>query len=108
MWSVAHAGARATLGIAVLAAGIAGATASARAIECREDYQVVAGQLLSTPYCQDGYLARVARQYGSRVTAAQIRNNPHTKADVCRFMGHDSHVSHICQDYRATPRGFGR
>lgn len=108
MWNDLRVWASAAMAAAVLAGGLAGASAPAQAIECREGYQVVGGQLLSTPYCQDGYLARVARQYGSRVTAAQIRNNPHTKADVCRFMGHDSRVSHICQEYRTSPRGFGR
>lgn len=108
MRSDATVGARALIAGAVLGVGVAAVSESVHAIECREGYQVVGGQLLSTPYCQDGYLARVARQYGSRVTAAQIRNNPHTKADVCRFMGHDSRVSHICQEYRTSPRGFGR
>jgi hypothetical protein len=73
---------------------------AAAAIECRGEFQVVQGQELSTPYCQDNYLARIARSYGSRVSAREIRNNPNTKAEVCRFMGHDSRVSHICQPYR--------
>ena len=98
------------------AAAVAGAAATAcavvsapaLAIECRGEYQVVQGQLLATPYCQDNYLAKVAREYGSRVSAREIRNNPNTKADVCRFMGHDSRVSHMCMEYRDHLPGVGR
>lgn len=86
---------------------IAGAS-NADAIECRDDYQVVQGQLLATPYCADGYLAKVARGYGVRVSAREIRNNPNKKAEVCRFMGHDTRISHICQQYRNGRPGFGR
>lgn len=81
---------------------------SAAAIECRGPYQVVQGNLLSTPYCEDGYLAKIAREYGTRVSAREIRNNPNRKQDVCRFMGHDNRVSHICQQYRNGRPGFGR
>jgi len=75
----------------------------AAAIECDGRYQIVQGQRLSTPYCEDGYLAKVARQYGSRVSAGGIRNNPNLKAETCRFMGHDTRVSDICAPYRGGP-----
>lgn len=85
--------------ILIGAAQIAVAT-PAQAIECRGDAQVIQGRLMPTPYCEDNYLAKIARQYGSRVSNAEIRNNPNTKAEVCRFMGFDTRVSHICQQYR--------
>lgn len=88
-------------------AGIAGASAQASAITCKGEYQVVQGQLLATPYCQDNYLAHVAREYGTRVPARQIRNNPNKKAEVCRFMGFDARVSHICEQYRNNSPAFG-
>ena len=80
----------------------------ASAIECRGEYQVVSGKLIATPYCQDNYLAHVARKYGTKVSNREIRNNPNRKADVCRFMGHDSRVSHLCDQYRDGLPGLGR
>lgn len=90
------------------AVGLFAGTPAASAITCKNEYQVVQGQLLSTPYCQDNYIAKVAREYGSRVSAREIRNNPNTKAEVCRFMGHDTRVSHLCQQYRDGHRGSAR
>lgn len=87
----------------VLAAMLPAATA--QAIECNGRYQIVQGSELSTPYCEDNYLASVARQYGSTVSARAIRNNPNLKAETCRFMGHDTRVSDICAPYRG---GSGR
>lgn len=75
-------------------------SAPAMAIECRGPYQRVGGQFISTPYCNDNYLAGVARSYGTRVSDSEIRNNPSTKRQVCLHIGHDTRVSHICQDYR--------
>lgn len=72
----------------------------AAAIECRGPYQVVSGNLLSTPYCGDNYLGSVARGYGKRVSNSEIRNNPNVKQEVCRHIGHDTRVSDICQGYR--------
>lgn len=100
---------RGRLSPAALAAGLVAIFASpASAIECRGEYQIVQGQQLATPYCQDNYLSAIARKYGSRVSAREIRNNPHRKAEVCRFMGHDTRVSHICDQYRNSRPGFSR
>lgn len=94
--------------VVVFVAGIGLVPMSASAITCKGEYQVVQGQLLATPYCQDNYLAKIAQQYGTRVSGREIRNNPNKKAEVCRFMGHDSRVSHICLPYRDDSPGFGR
>lgn len=75
----------------------AAAPAHAR-IVCQGDYQLVQGNLISTPYCADNYVAKVARQYGFKVTDAAIRNNPNTKREVCRFIGHDIRVSQYCNN----------
>ena len=82
------------------ASGIVSATfvPAANAIECRGRYQVVSGNLVATSYCEDNYLARVARKYGARVSNSQIRNNPNTKEEVCRLVRHDNRVSGICSD----------
>ncbi len=69
------------------------------AIRCNEDYQVVQGNEISTPYCGDNYLAQVARSYGIRVSNAEIRNNPGRKGEVCRHIGHDIRVQHACSGY---------
>ncbi len=82
------------------------ATAEA-AIVCRNGAQLVQGNLLTTPYCQDKLLADVARQYGMKVSFAEIRNNPNTKRHVCAFVGHDIRVKQTCIDANVTGRrGF--
>ncbi len=81
---------------------------AAQAINCRGQYQISGGREISTPYCEDNYLATVARGYGSRVSSAEIRNNPSTKREVCRFIGHDTRVQHICQGWRDGADGFWR
>jgi len=78
-------------------------TAQARII-CEKGLQRSGGRLISTPYCEDNYLAQVAREYGVRHSAEAIRNNPNLKRDVCRFVGRDIRVQHNCPD-EATPRG---
>ena len=65
-------------------------------IRCVNQWQIVNGQKISTPYCEDGYLARVAQQAGMRVSAAAIRNNPLTKEKACSLVGSDIRVQSIC------------
>ena len=79
-------------------------TATAAGIVCRDGYQVVNGQEISTPYCADGNIAKVARESGWKVTDKQIRQNPNLKDEVCRHMGADIRVREDC-DY---PEGDGR
>lgn len=69
--------------------------AEARVV-CSKGFRVVNGQPLATPYCQDLYLAQVAREYGSRVTAREILNNPNTRREVCQFVGQDIRVKDHC------------
>jgi hypothetical protein len=80
------------------------ATQSALAIQCKDDYQIVQGRPISTPYCRDGYLARVAREYGFKTSAEAIRNNPSRKAEICRFVGNDIRVQTACSEVLPTPR----
>lgn len=86
---------------------IAATTASAApdAIECRDNYQIVNGQPISTPFCRDGYLAKVARQYGFKTSAATIRNDPSRKAEICRYVGDDIRVQNTCAEVLPTPFG---
>lgn len=87
----------ARLAIAAWAACLAGPSAEA-AIKCIDGAQVVGGQLLITPYCQDKLLADVARGHGLKVSFAQIRNNPNTKRYVCALVGRDIRVQQTCID----------
>lgn len=99
---------RSVLALSALVAALAPMSAPADAkIKCRNDYQIVQGNEISTPYCADNYLARVAREYGVRVSDAAIRNNPNKKSEVCRFIGHDPRVKENCINEQSTGRrGF--
>ena len=69
-------------------------------IACDGNYQIVQGRHISTPYCRDQNLARVARGYGMRVSDGAIRNSESVKGQVCRTIGHDLRVREVCQPYR--------
>ena len=69
----------------------------AHAIECNRGLQAINGDLISTPYCQDAYLAEVAREYGLKASAAQIRNNPNFKKEICRTVFTDNRVQLTCE-----------
>jgi hypothetical protein len=84
---------------------LAGSVTPAAAITCEGNFQVQrSGARIATPYCQDGYLAAVAREYGMRVSAHEMRWNPSEKAKVCRFIGDDNRVRDTCTNYRDDDR----
>lgn len=91
--------------LAVSASLMMASPADAR-IRCDGRFQIVKGQSLSTPYCEDEYLATVARGYGVRVSGQAVRNDPSVKANVCRFVGGDPRVQDICIGYRDRVRPF--
>jgi hypothetical protein len=74
-----------------------GAPAEAH-IVCHDGFQVVNGREISTPYCNDNYLAAVARQYGVKATDEAVRNNPSLKDQICRFAGSDIRIKNYCPD----------
>jgi hypothetical protein len=76
------------------------------AIDCKDGYQLVQGNYLATPYCQDELLAEVARAYGMSVSTHEIRENPNYKRRVCRFVGPDIRVQEAC--ISVNPNGRGR
>lgn len=85
--------------VVAFTAFMAAAWAPAEAkIDCRDGYQRVAGAWLSTPYCRDLQVAEVAREYGMKASAVEIRNNPHYKRDVCRIVGQDIRVKQACEE----------
>ena len=73
------------------------ATGAAEAkIKCEGPYQLTGGYTIRTPYCEDNYLAYVARGYGIGISGAEVRHNYNAKKRVCQSIGHDSRVSQIC------------
>jgi hypothetical protein len=87
--------------------GVLTAAPAQAGISCRGGFQSVSGQPIATPYCQDQYVAQVARAYGIRVSDAEIRNNPNTKRNVCQQIGRDNRVYIACLDANANGRrGF--
>jgi DNA-binding IclR family transcriptional regulator len=85
--------------VAVVAAG----PAEAR-IKCVGGNQIVNGSPIATPYCQDELVAKVARERGVKVSAAEIRNNPNLKRNVCQHVGRDNRIYIACIDANSVGR----
>jgi hypothetical protein len=95
-----------TFAVPLAAAIVAVPGAPARAkIMCDKGFQSVAGSLISTPYCQDAYVADVARQYGFSASAERVRNDPLFKQRLCRFIGQDIRIKESCQEVNPSGRG---
>ena len=83
---------------------LATSPATAR-IECRGNFQITKHGPISTPYCEEKQIARVARSYGYAVTDAEVRNNPNTKVYLCQMFGKDNRLKGSCGAY-SEPRGL--
>lgn len=68
------------------------ATTTQAAIKCDGDFQNVAGNEVSTPYCRDNNLAAVARSYGIAVSDSDVRNHPGIRSEVRRLIRTDIRV----------------
>ena len=88
----------ATLAVTVLLT-IAAASPAAARIECRGNFQVTKYGLISTPYCEEEQIARVAQSYGHKVTGAEVRNNALTKVYLCQVYGYDTRLKGSCAGY---------
>jgi hypothetical protein len=88
----------------VLLAAFASDAALAR-IQCRGNFQVSKYGLIATPYCEEEQIAKVAQSRGSRVTAAEVHNNPLTKVYLCQTIGWDQRLKGSCAGY--SPDAFG-
>ena len=84
------------------------ASAGKYKLTCKGPYQVVQGNLLATPPCENAYIAKVAQSYGYKVTVKQVRNNIHKKIEICQHIGHDSRISEYCDEYNSFGRSYGR
>jgi hypothetical protein len=83
---------------ALLLVTLTAAPAVAR-IQCQGNFQVTRYGLIATPYCEEEQIAYVARSYGSKVTAAQVHNDPLTKVYLCQTIGYDSRLKGSCAGY---------
>jgi hypothetical protein len=97
---------RLALSLASLVAAAVLAATPAAAIKCENGFQRVQGNLIATPYCQDQYLAQVAQERGFKASAAEIRNNPNYKKELCRFVSSDIRVQQTCLE-AGVPEYFG-
>jgi hypothetical protein len=77
----------------VLSLSVGAAEAS---IICREGFQIVDGNAISTPYCNDAYVAEVVRSYGRDVSDDAVRNSPALKDQLCRQFGSDNRIQNYC------------
>jgi hypothetical protein len=78
---------------------IAAASPAAARIECRGNFQLTKYGLISTPYCEEENIARVARSYGMNVTGAQVRKDALKKVYLCQVIGGDSRLKGSCAGY---------
>ncbi|WP_139247717.1 hypothetical protein [Hyphomicrobium sp. CS1GBMeth3] len=85
------------LGLA-LAATAATAPPAAAKIACKDGFQLSGGNWISTPYCNDEYLAQIARKHGAKVSGNEVRSNPNTKYEVCRFLSGSPAARDYCPD----------
>jgi len=69
-------------------------------IVCHDQFQVIEGHEIATPYCQDDNLARVARENGRNVSAAEVRNNSALRNQLCKTLGDDISVRTTCTGTR--------
>jgi len=84
--------------LTALVAAVSAQPASA-AIRCDGNFQITDYGRIATPYCQDNYLAQVAREAGMRVSNRAIRYNPAIKEKACRLVGYDIRVKSTCSQY---------
>lgn len=88
----------AAVGTAFLALAMAPEPAAAK-IKCQGIFQVTKHGPISTPYCQEQEIARVARSYGWKVTDAQVHNDPLKKVYICQALGGDNRLKGACGAY---------
>ena len=62
--------------------------------------------LISTPYCEEENIARVARTYGFKVTSAEVRKDPLKKVYLCQIIGGDVRLKGSCAGYSPDAYGF--
>jgi len=94
----------AALGLAALQSTLVPQVATA-AIVCKDGFQKSGGGWISTPYCNDAYLAHVAREHGVKVSDNEVRASDSKKYELCRFIGSDARVQTYCPDSGSSDTG---
>jgi hypothetical protein len=56
-------------------------------ILCDDNFQIINGQRVSTPYCEDEQLARALRVRGIQISGQALRANPELKRESCLSAG---------------------
>lgn len=79
--------------------------AAQAAIVCKDGFQKSSTGWISTPYCNDAELARVARKNGVRVSDSEMRANPARKYEICRFLSGSLAARDYCPDGDGSSRG---
>lgn len=75
---------------------------AASGIKCVDDYQLVKGYgPISTPYCEDHNLTKVAQSYGMTYSFAEVHHNPSIQYEICYAIGHDIRVHSTCAGIRS-------
>ena len=62
---------------------VAASTPVKAAIICDGSFQIVSGEPVSTPYCQDEDLAASVHKQGARISGDAIRRSPELKRQSC-------------------------
>ena len=78
----------------VLAMGFVTSVMPAKAgVVCDGNFQIVNGQPVSTPYCEDEQLARTWQRHGIKITGDVIRRSTELKRESCLAVGDGSACS---------------
>ena len=76
---------------------VAAATPVKAAIICDGSFQIVRGEPVSTPYCQDEDLAASLRKHGAWISGDAIRKSSELKRQSCVATG--DATSQTCANY---------
>jgi hypothetical protein len=53
-------------------------------IRCDDEFQIINGQRVATPYCEAEQLARASRGHGVMISGDAVRKDPQLREDLCR------------------------
>jgi len=81
----------------------AGASPAAAGIECRGNFQVSKYGLISTPYCEEENIARVAQSYGANVTGADVKTDVEPVPGVRLELGPHDRETFLAADLVVVP-----
>lgn len=71
------------------------------AIVCKDEFQIVEGKPIESPYCADKYVAKVARDHGENVRGRDLRSSDALKNETCALVDADNRANEICGDTEA-------